>query len=246
MKLNCILAESDPGNRAILEEHIAQIPDVHIVARCSNSIETFLALQVQNIDLLFMDIQMPELGGIDLIQCLKKAPPVIFTAACHAPELALKAFELDAVDYLLKPLGFERFLKAIDKAYTRIRSEKQVLPATQSFSDAPRKYIFLKSDDGLTRIDYDEVFFVEGLENYVKIHCDNRMITSLNTMKFIESVFPHEHFLRIHRSYIVNMNKVESIRDGCFILHDRELMVGRSYKKTVQSMLKNKYSVRIL
>ena len=230
----------------MLEEHIAQLPDIHIVARCSNSIETFLALQVQNIDLLFMDIQMPELGGIDLIQCLKKAPPVIFTAASHAPELALKAFELDAVDYLLKPVAFERFLKAIDKVYTRIRSEKQALPSALPFADAPRKYIFLKSDDGLTRIDYDEVLFVEGLENYVKIHCDSRMITSLNTMKFIDSVFPPDHFLRIHRSYIVNMNKVESIRDGCFILRDRELMIGRSYKKMVQSMLKNNYSAKIL
>ena len=245
MKLNCILSESDPLRREILEEHISQLPDVHIVARCSNSIETFLALQVQNIDLLFMDIQMPELGGIDLIQCLKKAPLVIFTASSHAPELALKAFELDAVDYLLKPVTFERFLKAIDKVYTRIRSEKQNVVA-QAFADAPRKYIFLKSDDGLTRIDYDEVLLVEGLENYVKIHCDSRMITSLNTMKFIENVFPHSHFLRIHRSYIVNMNKVESIRDGCFILRNRELMIGRSYKKTVQSLLKNKYAVKII
>jgi len=245
MKLNCILTESDPNHRHVLEEHIAQLPDIHIAARCSNSIETFLALQVQNIDLLFMDIQMPELGGIDLIQCLKKAPLVIFTAANEAPELALKAFELDAVDYLLKPVSFERFLKAIDKAYTRIRSEKQPSLPLPAFADAPRKYIFLKSDDGLTRIDFDEVLFVEGLENYVKIHCEGRMITSLNTMKFIESVFPHENFLRIHRSYIVNMNKVESIRDGCFILRHRELMIGRSYKKTVQSLLKNNYAVKL-
>jgi DNA-binding LytR/AlgR family response regulator len=90
------------------------------------------------------------------------------------------------------------------------------------------------------------VLFVEGLENYVKIHCESRMITSLNTMKFIESAFPHEHFLRIHRSYIVNMNKVESIRDGCFCDPQQDLMIGRSYKKTVQSLLRNNYAVKLI
>jgi DNA-binding LytR/AlgR family response regulator len=245
MKLNCLITESDATHRAALEQHIAMIPDLHIAGRCINSIDTFLFLQVHDIDLLFIDIQMPELGGPDLIQCLKKAPLVIFTTSSSNADGALDAFEMDAVDYLLKPFSFERFLKAIDKVYARIRAERNQRPLPHANDCMTIPYIFIKSDDGLSRIDYNDLLYVEGLENYVKLVCESKMITSLNTMKSIESMLPSGNFLRIHRSFIVNMNKVENIRDGCFHIGNKEIVLGRSYRKLVQSILHQKYAIRI-
>lgn len=240
MKLNCVVTDDEPIAREIIVAYIQKIPELELVAVCSDAIETISALRSNRVDVLFIDIQMPEISGLDLVRSLSKLPLVIFTTA-H-PAFAVDSFELDVVDYLLKPISKERFLKAMNKIYSR-HSANQVLQAP--FRDKPEnesKFFFAKSDLGLVRVDYDSILYIEGLENYIKIICENKTVVTMSTMKALESSLPAANFMRIHRSYIVNMDKVESVRDFCFQIKAHRLQVGKSYKKSVINLIKEKYS----
>lgn len=185
---------------------------------------------------------MPEINGLDLIRSLKKTPLIIFTTAY--PSFAIDGFELDAVDYLLKPISVERFLKAMEKAFFRLSKTK--LSSNDLIYDLPnqeRNFFFIKSESGLMRIDFADILYIEGLENYIKIICESKTVISLYTMKAIENMLPQDNFLRIHRSIIVNMQKVESVKDYHFKLKSISLQIGKSYKKSVLALLKLRYSI---
>jgi len=241
MKLNCIITDDEPIALEIVEGYVKMLPELNLVARCTNAVETFTALRSHHVDLLFIDIQMPEISGLDVIRSLQKVPLIIFTTAY--PSFAIDGFDLDAVDYLLKPISLERFLKSIEKVYSRIEKNQHALPAVIRHTRADRKFFFIKSDAGLIRIDYDQILYIEGLENYIKIVSENKTVVTLHTMKAIEKVLPAENFLRIHRSYIVNMNKVESVKDYLFKIKNINLQTGKSYRKSIQAILKLKYSI---
>jgi DNA-binding LytR/AlgR family response regulator len=235
MKINCVITDDEPIAREIIEDYVKMLPDLTLIASCSNAVETYAALRSHKVDLLFLDIQMPEINGLELMRSLKNPPAVIFTTAY--PSFAIDGFDLDAVDYLLKPFSMERFLKAIDKTYQRLNPGRHDVAVTKGVE----KFLFIKSDVSLVRMDFDKILYIEGMENYVKIFCEGRMILSLTTMKAIAAELPPENFLRIHRSYIVNLDKVDHVKDLCFNIKDKSLQIGKSYKKAVQNILFNRY-----
>ncbi len=243
MQLNCVVTDDEPVAAEILEDYVRLIPGLQLVGTCRDALETNSLLRRQAVDVLFMDIQMPGISGMDFIRSLRQPPAVVFTTA-H-PGYAVDAFELDVVDYLLKPISIDRFLRAVNKLFARIESAAGPAPADGSgpAADEGRKYFFIKSNQDLVRVAYSDIMYVEGLENYVKIHCTDRILISFATMKSLEEQLSPYRFLRIHRSFIVNLDKVVAIRNGVFFLHAAELAIGKSYRKPVTELLKQYYSM---
>jgi len=240
MILNCVVTDDEPIAIEIVEDYIKMVPSLHLQATCHDAIETFSALHKGNVDVLFIDIQMPEVNGLDFIRSLKKAPMVVFTTAY--PNYALDGYELDAVDYLLKPISIERFFKTVDKLFARAATQQNIAPpAPQTNGNilTAKNYFFIKSNTGYIRVPFDKILHIEGLENYIKIVCDDRTILSLNTMKYAETILPPERFLRIHRSCIINLDRVDSFKDNTFKLKDKQWVVGKSYRKVVTDFLKS-------
>ncbi|MBS1779669.1 MAG: response regulator transcription factor [Bacteroidetes bacterium] len=236
MILNCVITDDEPVALEILEDYIRMVPELNLVARCKDAIETMTVLRRQRIDVLFIDIQMPEITGMELIKSLKEPPAIVFTTAY--PNYAHTGFELDAVDYLLKPISTERFLKTINRLHQRG-------VGIMSSPTADKKYIFIKIDQDLVKIEFKDILFIEGLENYVKIHCEDRALISYCTLKSIEEVLLQYNFIRIHRSYIVNIDKVDLIQNHIFKIKGHSIAVGKSYRKSISDFFRNYYSVYV-
>lgn len=234
MTLNCVITDDEPIAQNIIEDYIGMVPDLHLTARCQDAMETLRVLRNNPVDLLFIDIQMPEISGLDFIRSLRTCPMVIFTTAY--PSHAVEGFELDAVDYLVKPISFERFLKATDKVFARLAPavSNHVTPIEKT----NKNYFFIRSNLGYIRIDYNKILYIEGLENYIRIVCEDKTVISLNTMKFIANMLPPSLFIRIHRSHIINLEKVDSLHDHSFRIRDKTLIIGKSYRKTVLDYIK--------
>lgn len=241
MNLNCIITDDEPVALEILEDYVRMIPYLNLVATCKDAMETFAALRTHRIDVLFMDIQMPEITGVDLIRSLKTPPFVVFTTAY--PNYAIEGFELDAVDYLLKPISIDRFLRAVDKICSRYENLNKTQEAMKQHV-ADKKYFFIKSNQEMLKIEFDKILYIQGMENYVRIYCeDNKNIVSFSTMKNMEEILSPHNFLRIHRSYIVNLGKVDIVRNYVFNIRDKQIVTGKSYKKVISEMMKNHYSI---
>lgn len=236
MKLNCVITDDEPIALEILEDYTRLIPDLKLVAKCRNAMETLSVLRQNEIDVLFIDIHMPEITGLDFVRSLKKKPAIIFTTAY--PNYAIDGFEVDAVDYLLKPISIDRFLRAIDKVYMRA-TQREV----EVKQPSDKRFFFIKSNTDLIKVEYDSILYIEGLENYVKIHCEHKTIISFSTMKNMEDMLAAQQFLRIHRSYLINLNKVLSVKNHVFRIGNTDLTIGKSYRKTVSEVLKMFYSV---
>ncbi len=239
MNLNCVITDDEPIARDILEEYAKMIPGLNIIAKCRNAVETLEVLRHNSVDVLFTDIHMPGITGLDFIRSLKEPPAIIITTAY--PNYAIDGFDIDAIDYLLKPISIDRFLRAINKVYRRLETEetaeKPVAPT------AEKTFFFIKSNADLVKISYDAIQYIEGLENYVRIHCEDKSIISFTTMKHMVDLLSRHGFLRIHRSYIINLSKVTSVQNHSFKIGNTELAIGKSYRKSVAEVLKNYYSI---
>lgn len=239
MKLNCVITDDEPVAIEILEDYIRLVPELNLIAKCKDAIETFSVLRQGQVDVLFIDIQMPEVTGIDLLRSLKNPPAIVFTTAYT--NYAHEGFELDAVDYLLKPISIERFLRTVDKICARFSDSTKT---EQLHAPTPdKKYFFIKVDQDLVKIELCKILFIEGLENYVKIHCEEKTYVSFCTMRNMEEMLSQHRFLRIHRSYIVNLDKVDLIQNHIFKIKDKALVAGKSYRKSVSELLKHYYSI---
>ena len=212
--IKTIIVDDEPLAQEIIETYLQAYEDFEVVALCNNAMEANKVLKENKIDVMFLDIQMPQLSGIDFLRILDNPPLVIFTTAFK--EYALEGFELEALDYLLKPISKERFHKAIEK----IRQEK--VEDSEVFENS----IFVKSDKKLHRLFYEEIYYIEGLKDYVIIKTENSRIVTLQTMKSLEEKLPQNIFKRIHRSYIINLNKIKSV-----IANDVEIMIGGEKSK---------------
>jgi DNA-binding LytR/AlgR family response regulator len=235
MRLNCVITDDEPIARETIEDYIALVPGLNMIAECSTATETFEVLRQKEVDVLFIDIHMPGISGLDFIRSLKSQPAIVFTTAY--PNYVIDGFDVDAVDYLLKPVSIDRFLRAVDKVYQRTEQEPEMKQATD------KKFFFTRSNSDLLKVEYDSILFVEGLDNYVRIHCEHKTIISSNAMKHMEDLLAGHRFLRIHHSYLVNLNKVSSVHDNIFKLGNTDLAVGKSYRETVAAMLKSLYSI---
>ena len=197
----CIIIDDEPLSRDVLRKYIGEVTDLEIVAECSDAIEATHQLNKTRIDILFLDINMPGLSGISFARSLSVSPLIIFTTAY--PEYAVEGFELDATDYLVKPYSFERFLKAVNRALERLRENRS--------AEGPGGKILVKADKKLYAVLFSEILFIEGQGDYIRIHTNQLKLMVHDTIKnFLESL-PSEEFMRIHKSFVVNLKQIEFI-----------------------------------
>ncbi len=237
MKINCIAVDDEPLALELLEGYIRKVPFLNLLKVFDNALEAMDFLRHEKVDLIFLDIQMEELTGIQMLNILKPKPEVIFTTAYD--KFALQGYELDVADYLLKPIPFERFVKAVDKVHEKLykamtpKTSADGVPAQPAKSD----YFFVKSGFKLHKVAFSEILYIEGQGDYLKIATPKVRIMTLQTFKAIEEILPETSFIRVHKSYIVAIDKIESIEGNMIRIADMHIPVGESYKKQFQAML---------
>ncbi|HEX7845867.1 MAG TPA: LytTR family DNA-binding domain-containing protein [Chitinophagaceae bacterium] len=239
MNLRCMIIDDEPLARKGLKEYIADTDFLNLVGEFDNPLKAADMISKGEVQLLFLDIQMPKITGLDFIKTLKQAPPVIFTTAY--PQFALEGFELNALDYLVKPISFDRFLKAALKAkeYYEIR-EKNV-----SETSAAGDYFFIKADGRLVKLQYDDILFAEALQNYVVIQTKEKKYITYLTFKSVEDYLPAHSFIKTHKSYIVAASKIESIEGNEIRVGAHHIPISRNLKDEVMDrLLKGKFLKR--
>lgn len=233
MKLKCLIVEDEPLARNLLAEYVRKVSYLELIDACSNPLTALEVLRNHPVDLMFLDIQMPEITGISLLRSLQKKPLVILTTAYS--EYALESYELDVVDYLLKPVTFDRFLKAVDKASQRI--SPQSVTQEQPPVGKQERFVFVKDGTKLVRINYDDILFVEGLKDYVTIVTKTQKIVSLQRLKTLETQLPADQFIRIHHSYIVSLKALDTIHKGEVQIGTHVIPISESYKKSFRDFI---------
>lgn len=225
MIIKCLVVEDEPLARDVLINYVDDIDWLDIVATNKDGIEAINTLQTEGIDLIFLDINMPRLSGINLIKALDNPPLVIFTTAY--PDYAVEGFELEAIDYLVKPFSFERFLKAVNRARTKI-----IKPINQDF-------IMLKADKRNHKVNYDDILHFESIGDYVKVFLkDERVLIISETLKQLEDLLPSS-FIRIHKSHMIAIDQIEYLEGNQVRVSDKMLSIGKSYRKAVSDQLKS-------
>lgn len=237
--MNIMIVDDEPLALDVLETYIERLPQLCLVERCANAIEANNALKKKDIDLMFLDIQMPQLTGIEFLKSLTKPPMVIFTTAF--PNYAIEGFELNAIDYLLKPISFERFIKAVNKAQEQHELHNQPLAAPASEVQDGEDFFFVKSDKKLIKVKFEDIIYIEGLKDYVIIRMEMGRVITLQTMKSLEDRLPPKQFRRIHRSYIVALNRIEAI-DGNMVevvekKEAKHLPIGKNYRDELLDLI---------
>lgn len=235
MKLNCIIIDDEPLARKGLREYIGDVDYLNCVADFDSPMKAAMALDFKDVQLLFLDIQMPKITGLDFLRSLPQTPPVIFTTAY--PQYALDGFDVNALDYLVKPISFERFLKAAHKAkeYHELRQKNRVQEEQE-----PTSYFFIKVDGKLLKIFLEEVLYIEALQNYIAIHTrDKKHITYL-TLNAVSEYLPADQFIKTHKSFIVPVKKVESIEGNELRIGETKIPISRTLKDEVMHKLLGK------
>ena len=228
--MRCIAIDDEPLALQLMEEFASRISFLTLLKTFTDPDEAMAWIQVNEVDLLFLDIQMPDINGLEFYKTLSKKPPVIFTTAYS--EFAAEGFNVDAVDYLLKPFEYDRFLKGVFKAreYIEFLSSQEIQMAS----------IFIKVDYQLMKINLKDVELIEGLDDYIRIHTKPKPVLTLMTLKSLQERLPSNEFVRIHRSYIVPVSKIESFGKSKIKVAGKEIPVGSSYGEVYQQVLKNK------
>lgn len=233
-KAKVLIVDDEPLAQKVLQRFISLVDSLELVGLCSNAIEASNALRNQPVDLLFLDIRMPELSGLDLLKIIKNPPKVILTTAYA--EHALESYEFGVIDYLVKPIAFDRFLRAINKVVPTLQASTPPLMPTPVLK--PSNYLFVKSDRKIYKIDYPEIKYVEAFGNYVKIHTTHKIVLAQETLTNLEKSLPADHFLRIHKSYIVSIHFINLVDGNSLFVENVELPIGQLYKQRVYEMLK--------
>ena len=232
MSLRCLIVDDEPLARHLLTDYVGKVPFLALHAACASPLAALEVLRTASIDLLFLDVHMPELTGLELLRSLPRPPLVIFTTA-HS-EYALPSYELDAVDYLLKPITLDRFLRAVHKAHAR------QLPAgpAQVASAAPaRPFLFVKDGPRRVKVRWEDILYVEGLRDYVTIHTRQQKIITLLQLKSLVQQLPADRFIRIHHSYIVALESLEAIYKDKVQVGSRFLPVSESYRPAFRAFI---------
>jgi two-component system, LytTR family, response regulator len=236
--INCLIVDDEQHAIDILVHYVSQTPFLHLVASTTNPMEALQLVNSQKIDLLFLDIQMPELTGIDFIKAIQGKAAVILTTAYS--EFALESYELNVVDYLLKPIRFPRFLQAVQKVANENHEGEEATDTTEIKDD----YIFVKTESKgkLLKINLNEIDYIEGMKNYVAIYCNGKKTLVYTSMKELEERLPHKSFLRVHKSYIIPIAKITGIEGNLLRLKNvvAEVQIGESYKADLMDIIRNK------
>lgn len=236
MKIRTLIVDDEPHAIEVIESYLANFSQVEIAGRCSSAVQAFQLLQQRTVDLMFLDVKMPALLGTDFLRSLKNPPKVIFTTAYS--EYALDGFELNAVDYLLKPIPFDRFLKAMDKVYQLNDHRPAAVLAHEVPAGDVESFLYLKVERKTIKINVNDILWIESLRDYVKVVTGNQVYISKQKISLLEEMLPERKFVRIHRSFIVALNKIDSFYSASIEIGGHELPIGRLYKQDVQKRLK--------
>jgi len=239
MKIKCLVVDDEQLARKLITSYLEKLPYLELAGECKNAFEAMDALQKQEIDLMFLDIQMPDLTGLELLHSLNHKPVVIFTTAYQ--EYALEGFQLDVVDYMLKPVAFERFIKGVNKAVELIRLRKgntgRPTKEKQIVSSAVDEFINLKADHKIYKVRLKDILYVEGLREYVTFYTAGRKYIVLESLKKLEDSLPAPVFMRIHKSYIINTEHLVSLYGNQVQIGEGYVPIGKSYAEEVKRRL---------
>ncbi|MEN0047852.1 MAG: LytTR family DNA-binding domain-containing protein [Bacteroidota bacterium] len=228
MKLKTIIVDDEPIARQIIQQYAADDTRLEILADCKNALEAMRFLQQNEIDLIFLDINMPKLTGLEMLKTLNNPPMVIFTTAYR--EYAVEGFELAALDYLVKPFSLPRFLQAVNRAVEKKGNIVKVgIP----------NFFFIKADGRNTKVRYDEILYIEAMSEYIRIHTISQRITTLQSLRYMESKLPKDQFLRVHRSYLVALNKIKTVEGNQIWIGEIKVPVSKSHRKVLSQLLED-------
>lgn len=230
--IQCLVVDDEPLARDVLRRYVENVPSLTLCGECGNAIEAMSFLQHHKVELLFLDIHMPQIKGIDLLKIISHPPKVIFTTA-HA-EYALEGYDLDAVDFLLKPIQFERFLKAVSKAFQFVKPPGNFLPTEESKKEA---YIYLRADRKMVKVLLQDIFYVESMKDYVKVYTDKGTVITKQSITAMEAMLPEQSFIRTHRSFIASVDKIKSFTNELIEIEKAEIPIGKLYRNNVMKVL---------
>lgn len=238
-RIKCIVLDDEPIAIQYISDYVSKMPRLELLATFSNPLEAYELIETGEVELVFLDIQMPGITGIEFTRTLQKKPAIILTTAYS--EYAMEGYELDVVDYLLKPISFERFARAVNKATGRLaaqadQNESVALTGTE-FSAFPRNYIFVKSGYKSVKVNISEILYIEGMKEYVVIHTKGKKYSKLDRMKNIENLLKDQGFIRIHKSYIVPIKNIDAIFGNTVEVGGVQLPLGRSFKSEIINIL---------
>jgi DNA-binding LytR/AlgR family response regulator len=232
-KIRCLVVDDEPPAREIIRRYIEQIPTLELAGECANAIQAFTFLQQQEIDLMFLDIRMPQLTGNDFLKALNKPPKVIFTTAYS--DYALEGYELDVVDYLMKPIPFDRFLKAVNKAY------RQTAPRMESSNGVEEKktdsFVYFRADRKMIKVMLQDIIYIESMKDYVKVFTSTGTIITKQSISSVEAMLPEKDFIRTHRSFIVASRHIKSFTTELIEIHNTEIPIGKLFRNEVLKTL---------
>lgn len=238
-KINCVIIDDEPLAREGIANYVREIDFLNLITICENPVELIKILDEHRVDLIFLDIQMPKMNGIDFLKIVQNPPMVVFTTAF--PSYALESFQLNVLDYLLKPITFDRFFKAAKKAkdYHQLISKSSSLSLKKQEQEAD--YFFIKCGNKFEKIHLNEIFYIQGMQNYVNIFTNKGKFITLLYLKNLEENLDAKSFIRVHKSYIVSIDKIEGIDGNEIIIQNFRIPISRNYREQViQQVVKNK------
>jgi len=229
--IRCLIIDDEPPAREIIRRYIEQVSTLQLAGECANAMQAFAILQQQPIDLMFLDIRMPQLNGNDFLKTLKNTPRVIFTTAY--PEYAVEGYELDVVDYLVKPIAFERFLKAVNKVYQQTPAK----PELQAEEKKTESFVYFRADRKMVKVMLQDILYVESMKDYVKVFTTKGMIITKQSISSVEAMLPEKEFIRSHRSYIVSVRHIKSFTSELIGIQNTEIPIGKLFRNEVMKTL---------
>lgn len=236
--MKCIIIDDEPLAIRVITNHVEQVTNLKLVGSFEKAMDGFAFLQKNEVDLIFLDIQMPKITGLMLLKSLRKKPYVILCTAYR--EYALEGFELDVIDYLLKPISFDRFLQAVDKVFLRANLHRNtVVSNTQIPAPKTNPFIFVKAEKEHVKINLEEILYVESLKNHVRIKTNTTEVITLKPIGQMEEKLPPQHFIRVHRSYIIALKKVDRFTPSNITISGKLIPIGRFYKQVVLDRLQD-------
>ena len=235
-KVTCIVVDDEPMAREILSSFITKVPKLELLNSYSNAMEAFETINNKQVDLVFLDINMPEVSGLSLAKSINNKTKIIFTTAYR--EYAIDGFDLHAVDYLLKPIAFDRFLQSVNKLF-EITSTQKTDNISIKNTHAQNDFIFVRSDRKMIKINFDNILYIESLSDYIKIHTQEKTIVTRETISNIETKLPPTNFIRIHRSYIIAIPQISSYTNEFIEINKKAIPISRSYKEDVFKKLQD-------
>lgn len=235
MAIKCFVLDDEPLASELITDYIHRLPDLELAGVSNSPSQALSFLQATPVDLLFLDIHMPRLTGFDILRPLGYRPKVIFTTAFR--EFALDSFEFDAVDFLVKPVSFERFLQAVGKVYRFLPPPPTVSEVSESGKPV-KEYQYFKVDKEMVKINLEDIFWIESIKDYVKINTNSGVLVSYLRMNYLEEKLPADRFVRIHKSYIISLEHIQAVSSTYIRINNYEIPVGRFYKAKLDEILK--------